>query len=151
MLNSLVGIAIAAVFALRSGRAEDAFLRAHLQRRLRRRAGRGRRWLRWPLVGFMIGGVTGDPTGWHKDKHLVALCTKLTWCWPRPACVRVVVQYPLWAAHQAGWLGVAKLAMGWPLQLAALAAMAWLLSRDQTPIPIKTAHRRASNRRPASG
>jgi hypothetical protein len=28
---------------------------------------------------------------------------------------------------------VAKLAMGWPLQVAALAAMVWLLSRNKTP------------------
>jgi len=31
-------------------------------------------------------------------------------------------------------LGVAKLAMGWPLQVAALTAMVWLLSRNKTPV-----------------
>ena len=31
-------------------------------------------------------------------------------------------------------LGLAKVAMGWPLQLAALALMAWLLTRDRTPV-----------------
>ena len=31
-------------------------------------------------------------------------------------------------------LGVLKIALGWPLQLAALAAMVWLLSRNHTPI-----------------
>ena len=31
-------------------------------------------------------------------------------------------------------LGVLKIAMGWPLQLAALAAMVWLLSRNSTPL-----------------
>jgi hypothetical protein len=45
------------------------------------------------------------------------------------------VQYPLWATGNAGWLGVAKLAMGWPLQLAALAAMVLVLNRDETPLP----------------
>ena len=33
----------------------------------------------WPLVGFMVGSVTGDPTAWHSDKQVVRLCTKLTW------------------------------------------------------------------------
>jgi hypothetical protein len=56
----------------------------------------------------------------------------------------VIVQYPLWASHQAGWLGVAKLAMGWPLQVAALAAMAWVLSRNETPIELAPASRPAS-------
>jgi uncharacterized protein DUF3159 len=52
-----------------------------------------------------------------------------------PCLLRVLVQYPLWSTGQAGWLGVAKLAMGWPLQLAALAAMVWVLNRDDTPVP----------------
>ena len=35
--------------------------------------------VRWPLVGFMVGSVTGDPTAWHKDKQVVRLCSQLTW------------------------------------------------------------------------
>jgi hypothetical protein len=31
-------------------------------------------------------------------------------------------------------LGVSKVVMGWPLQIAALAGMAWLLSRNSTPV-----------------
>jgi hypothetical protein len=31
-------------------------------------------------------------------------------------------------------LGVLKIAMGWPLQLAALAGMSWLLGRNHTPL-----------------
>jgi hypothetical protein len=31
-------------------------------------------------------------------------------------------------------LGVSKVAMGWPLQIAALAGMAWLLGRNRTPV-----------------
>lgn len=135
VLNSMFGIAIAAFFALRSGRAEDAFLPGLIYN-----AGYAvflttTVVLRWPLVGFIIGSVTGDPTAWHRDRHLVSLCSKLTLVLAAPCIVRVVVQYPLWAAGEAGWLGVAKIAMGWPLQLAALAVMVWMLSRDQTPLP----------------
>jgi hypothetical protein len=137
VFNSMVGIVIAAVFALRSGRAEDAFLPGLIYNSVYAVLLAGSALLKWPLVGFMIGGVSGDPTGWHADKHLVALCSKLTWLLAAPCVVRVIVQYPLWAAHEAGWLGVAKLAMGWPLQLAAFAGMAWVLNRDSTPIPLK--------------
>jgi hypothetical protein len=137
VFNSLIGITVAAVFALRSGRAEDAFLPGLIYNSVYAVVLSGSALVRWPLVGFMIGGVSGDPLGWHRDKHLVALCSKLTWLLAAPCFIRVAVQYPLWAAHEAGWLGVAKLAMGWPLQLASLAAMAWLLNRDSTPIPIK--------------
>ena len=31
-------------------------------------------------------------------------------------------------------LGVLKIVLGWPLQLAALRAMVWVLGRDRTPL-----------------
>lgn len=97
----------------------------------------------WPLVGFMVGSVTGDPTAWHQDKQVVRLCAKLTWLLAVPCLIRVLVQAPIWIAGKTGaWhadsavaaLGILKIAMGWPLQLAALAAMVWLLSRNHTPV-----------------
>jgi hypothetical protein len=135
VVNSLVGIAIASIFALRSGRAEDAFLPGVIYNAVYAVLLSGSALIRWPLVGFMIGGVTGDPTGWHSDRHLVRLCSRLTWLLALPCIARVIVQYPLYRAGATGWLGFSKLAMGWPLQLAALAAMAWVLSRDNTPAP----------------
>jgi hypothetical protein len=99
--------------------------------------------IRWPLVGFMVGSVTGDPTAWHKDSQVVRLCTHLTWLLVLPCLLRVVVQAPLWLGGHSGAiepstavaaLGVLKVVMGWPLQLTALGAMVWLLSRDRTPV-----------------
>ncbi|MBC9731955.1 DUF3159 domain-containing protein [Nocardioides sp. zg-578] len=97
----------------------------------------------WPLVGFMVGSVTGDPTAWHEDRQIVRLCTTLTWLLVLPCLLRVLVQAPLWFAGHGGAidvdtvvaiLGVLKVALGWPLQLAALGAMAWVLGRNKTPV-----------------
>ena len=97
----------------------------------------------WPLVGFMVGSITGDPTAWHKDKQVVKLCSRLTWLLVAPCVLRVVIQAPIWLAGNSGSidpdaavaaLGVLKIALGWPLQLAALASMIWLLSRNRTPV-----------------
>jgi hypothetical protein len=97
----------------------------------------------WPLVGFMVGSVTGDPTAWHQDKQVVRLCSRLTWLLAIPCVIRVVVQTPIWLAGKSATiepdsavaaLGILKIAMGWPLQLAALAAMVWMLSRNHTPV-----------------
>jgi hypothetical protein len=97
----------------------------------------------WPLVGFMVGSVTGDPTAWHDDKQIVRLCTRLTWLLVLPCVLRAVVQGPIWLAGSSGaidpqtavaLLGVLKIGLGWPLQIAALAAMAWLLGRNHTPV-----------------
>ncbi len=102
---------------------------------------------RWPLVGFMIGSVTGDPTAWHADRQVVRLCSRLTWLLVLPCAVRTLVQGPIWLAAHSGSLsadtavaslGVLKIAMGWPLQLAALAAMSWVLGRNHTPIETAT-------------
>jgi hypothetical protein len=97
----------------------------------------------WPVVGFMVGSVTGDPTAWHEDRQVVRLCTRLTWLLALPCAVRLLVQGPVWLAGNTdsidvdtaiAVLGVLKIALGWPLQLATLGAMVWLLGRDRTPI-----------------
>jgi hypothetical protein len=134
VVNSLIGIGIAALFASRSGRAEDVFLPGILYNGAYAVAMILSIVTRWPLVGFMIGSVTGDPTGWRKDPGLVTLCSRLTWLLALPCIVRVVVQYPLYLAGEVGWLGATKIALGWPLQVAALSAMVWLLARGSTPL-----------------
>jgi len=57
--------------------------------------------------------------------------------------LRVLVQGPIYLAGRNGWwstdsavaaLGVAKLTMGWPVQVAALASMVWVLTRNSTPL-----------------
>ena len=97
---------------------------------------------RWPLVGFMVGSVTGDPTAWRQDPQVVTLCTKLTWLLTLPCILRVVVQGPIWLAGRSGSidpdtavaiLGVLKVGMGWPLQVAAITGMVWMLGRDRGP------------------
>ncbi len=136
VLNSLFGIGIAALFALRSGEAQDAFLPGIIYNAVYAAVLVGSVLLRWPLLGFLIGSVTGDPTGWRADPGLVRLCSRLTLVLAVPCVLRVAIQYPLWLGGEqmVAWLGAAKIALGWPLQVAALAAMVWLLSRNHTPL-----------------
>ena len=134
VLNALFVIAIAAVVASRTGEARDVFLPGILLN-----AGSAVVYVLsivvgWPIVGFLIGGVTGEPTEWHRDRALVKLCSRLTWILALPCILRVLVQYPLYAGDHIAWLGTAKVVLGWPLLVAALATMAWLLSRDRTPV-----------------
>ena len=151
VVNALVGIGIGALFALRAakagGDANDQAL-AYFLPGLLYNAGYAvvlglSNVVRWPLVGFMVGSVTGDPTAWHKDKQVVRLCSQLTWVLVAPCILRVLVQAPIYIAGKqeamrpetaVAALGITKLAMGWPLQLASLALMVWLLARNATPI-----------------
>ncbi|MFS1302320.1 DUF3159 domain-containing protein [Streptosporangium longisporum] len=137
VINSLIGIGIGAFFASRTGQAEDVFLPGILYN-----AGYSVVMLlsivtRWPVVGFMIGSVTGDPTAWRSDPAVVKLCTRLTWLLMIPCVVRVAVQLPVYLIGRdqaVAELGILKIVMGWPLQIAALAAMVWLLARGRTPV-----------------
>ncbi|MEZ5092481.1 DUF3159 domain-containing protein [Nocardioides sp.] len=98
---------------------------------------------RWPLIGFMLGNVTGDPLGWHHDPQVVRLCTRLTWVLGMPGIVGVLLQGPVWLAGWSGavsadaavlMLSALRYGLGWPLRLSALAMMGWLLGRNHTPL-----------------
>lgn len=134
VLNALIGIAIAAVFASRSGEARDVFLPGIIYNAVYAALFVGSILVRWPILGFMIGGITGEPTAWHRDPALVKLCSRLSWLFAAPCIVRVLVQYPLYLDDRIGWLGTSKIVLGWPLQIATFAAMIWLLSRNKTPV-----------------
>ncbi|WP_214415466.1 DUF3159 domain-containing protein [Sphaerisporangium fuscum] len=138
VLNSLVAIGIGAFFATRSGAAKDVFLPGILYNGAYAAAMVLSVVVRWPVVGFLIGSMTGDPTGWRKDPGIVRLCSRLTWLLILPCLLRVVVQLPLYYADQVAALGVAKVVLGWPFQVAALAAMVWVLARGRTPITART-------------
>jgi hypothetical protein len=98
--------------------------------------------LRFPIVGFVVGAVSDDPLEWRRDRQVVKLCSHLTWVLVVPCLARVAVQVPIYLGGRAAddadpyvtALGIAKVAMGWPLQVAALAVMVWLLARDRTPV-----------------
>lgn len=134
VLNALVAIGIAAVFASRSGEARDVFLPGIIYNASYAAVFIFSIVVGWPIVGFMIGSITGEPTEWHGDKQLTKLCARMTWLFALPCIVRVAVQYPLWVGDHVALLGSSKVVLGWPLQLAAFGAMAWLLSRDKTPV-----------------
>jgi Protein of unknown function (DUF3159) len=150
VLNSVVGIGIGALFAYRSARsggdAADNAL-AYFLPGLIYNAGYAVVMTltivaRWPLVGFMVGSVAGDPTAWHREPQVVRLCRNLTWMLVLPCLARVAVQLPIYLAGRSAddastmvaALGISKIVMGWPLQIAALAGMVWLLARDSTPV-----------------
>ncbi|MEV7966300.1 DUF3159 domain-containing protein [Sphaerisporangium sp. NPDC088356] len=138
VINSLIGIGIGAVFASRSGDAKDVFLPGILYNGGYAAVMVLSIVVRWPVVGFLIGSVTGDPTGWRQDAGIVRLCSRLTWLLILPCLLRVVVQLPLYWADQVAALGVAKVALGWPVQVAALGAMVWVLARGRTPMSPST-------------
>jgi len=64
----------------------------------------------------------------------VKMTSKLTLVLAVPYLTRFVIQLPLFLAGQVILLGVAKVVLGWPMLIAALAVIGLMLSKGKTPI-----------------
>lgn len=147
VLSAVFATAITAFFALRSGRAEDAFLPGILTSAAWGAAALLSVLVRWPIVGFIVAAgdpkMAEDPTAWRRDRGLVRVCQRLTMVLVGLYAVRVAVMLPLYLAGKAAvtsndllvtLLGVAKIVLGWPAYLGAVAVMGVILVRGKTPL-----------------
>lgn len=136
LLSAVIATALAAFFALRSGQAQDAFLPGILTSAAYAVGAVVSIVTRWPLVGFIV--AIGDPdyaerpTAWRRDEGLLRVCTRLTWVLVALFVLRVAVMLPLYLAGEVAWLGVAKIALGWPAYLLAIVVMAMMLATGRT-------------------
>jgi hypothetical protein len=78
--------------------------------------------IRRPLVGYIWSWVNGHDRGWRSVRRAVIAFDIATVTWVLVFAARFVVQHELYDADRTGWLGFARIAMGWPLTgVAALA------------------------------
>jgi hypothetical protein len=71
--------------------------------------------IRRPVVGYVWGWVNQHDRGWRKVRKAVFAFDVATLTWVAVFGARFVVQNHLYDADQTGMLGVARIAMGWPL------------------------------------
>jgi Protein of unknown function (DUF3159) len=78
---------------------------------------------RWPLVGLIWEYVDGRGIGtaWRKDRRLMRVYTWCTLVWVAVFLARGLVQRYLYDQDSTGWLAVARLAMGYPFTIGAVA------------------------------
>jgi hypothetical protein len=118
VVSGLIGVAIAAWFVSRSGRAEDYFLPGLLTNLAYGIGILISILIRFPAVGFVVGALTGDVLGWRKDPAKIRLYSLVSWWWVGMFSLRLLVQVPLYLAGSLELLATARLIMGWPLYLA---------------------------------
>ena len=145
-LSAVFVTAIAALFALRSGRAEDAFLPGILWNLALAVGFLGSVLARWPVVGFVVAAadprLAEDPenvdmslfTQWRAHAGTVRVAGRLTAVLAALFLARVAIMLPMYLAGQVAMLGIAKLVLGWPAYVAVIAAMAAILARGHTPL-----------------
>jgi hypothetical protein len=139
IVYAAVGIGISAFFALRSGKAEDAFLPGMLQNAGLLVLLLVTNLTRWPLFGFVVGvaepeAFAEDPTWWRRHRGIVTVAMRLAWVLIALNILRLAIMVPLYLAEQVAALGIAKVVLGWPAYLLAITAMGAILVRGRTPI-----------------
>ena len=122
-----LGIAISAVLALVTGRAEDNFVPGFFINGGLVLVMVVSLIVRWPLIGVIVGFLTGE-SGWRTDKAKFRVAVIATVLWALLPAARLAVELPLWSLGLAQALAAVKLVMGVPLY-AALLWVTWLLVR----------------------
>jgi hypothetical protein len=136
--GGVLGVAIGAFVAMKSGKAQDFYLPSMLYG-----VALGVIYLisvlvRWPLIGIMLGPVLGENMTWRtRNPGRLAAYTKATWVWIALFALRAAILFPLYWAGKVTWLGVAKIGLGVPPWLVAI-YLSWLIL-SKAPPPIKVA------------
>ncbi|MER7415758.1 DUF3159 domain-containing protein [Micromonospora peucetia] len=132
VLVGLLAVCVAALIALRTGRAEDFFLLQLLSNAASTLAWVISIVVRWPLLGVVVGAVLGQRTRWRRDPALLRAYGRGSWVWAASYVLRLAVFLPLWLGGQVVALTVARVALSWPL-VAAVLAVSWVVVRRSLP------------------
>jgi hypothetical protein len=128
---SVAAVSLAAFVALRTGRPEDFFLIQLLSNVASALAWALSILIRWPLLGVVVGVLLGQKTKWRRDPELVRAYGNASWVWVLGQyTLRVAVFGVLWWSGWVVALGVARVALSWPLVAATVAASAVVLRKS---------------------
>ena len=121
-LSGFIGVAVCALIAYIVGASKGYFLLGIWMSLLWAVVFGASVLIRRPAVGYVWSWASGRDRGWRDVPSAVYAFDIASLCWTLVFGARFVVQRLLYDADQTGWLGVARIAMGWPLTvLAALA------------------------------
>lgn len=132
-LSGLFGVVLCAAFAKYTGQAKNFYLPGVLLQ-----VGEGVLFsvsalLRWPLVGVIIGPITGEMMAWRDNPQRLRVFTISTWLLVAMFALRVAIEIPLYLANQLTALGAAKVVLGYPLYISVL-FVCWRVIK-KAPLP----------------
>jgi hypothetical protein len=132
-ISGVVGIGIGAWIASRTGNASDVFVPSILKNSASAAVLLVSILVRWPLVGLVIGPVTGEMTAWRQAPARYRAYVLVTWIWVAMFAIRLAVQIPLWLADQTVLLGTLNaFVLGLPL-FGLTVWLSWLVLRRVPP------------------
>jgi hypothetical protein len=128
-VSGLFAVGVAAFLAYRTGEARAFYLPGLLFSAALGLAFLVSVLVRWPLAGVVWHGINGDGQSWRRDPRMLRAYTLASLLWTLVFAARVVVQGLLYNADEETWLGIARLAMGYPLVGVALLGTVWAVRR----------------------
>lgn len=93
--------------------------------------------LRWPIVGLLLGPITGENLAWRQVPERARAFTISTWLLAAVFAIRLAIEVPLYVANDVTALGVVHTITAYPLYAAAVYGC-WRVIRKAPP-PARTA------------
>lgn len=115
VFSGLIGIAIAAFLAQRTGNADNFFLPGIITNAVYAGACLVSIAIHKPLLGYVIEALRGRDMSWVNDPEAHRLFSTITWLWALIFGVRVAIMFPLYLLGQTAALGSLKILLGYPL------------------------------------
>jgi Protein of unknown function (DUF3159) len=134
-ISGLLGVALAAYLAHRTGNAKGFFLFGIWASFAYAALFGVSALVRWPLVGVIWEYVDASDTDWRRYRPLMRAYLLLTLLWTVIFLGRGIVQHYLYDSNHTGWLAAARLAMGYPVTLAALGLTLLAVRRVRRGMP----------------
>ncbi|MHA6796862.1 DUF3159 domain-containing protein [Pseudonocardia bannensis] len=132
VIFGLLGVAVAALVALYTGRAVDFFLVQLVSNAASALAWTVSIVIRWPLLGLVVGAALGQGVRWRRDPDLLRGYRRASWVWVGQYVLRVAVFLPLYFADAVAALGIARIGLTWPL-IVVCVALSWRVLRRTLP------------------
>jgi hypothetical protein len=152
-LSGFFGVLIAAFVAHRTGEAKGFFLLGIWASFAYAAVFLASVLVRRPVVGLIWEYVDGQGSGqaWRKDRRLMRVYTWCTLLWVAVFLARGLVQRYLYDQDSTGWLAVARLAMGYPFTIGALAVSVLAVRRVRKIEAAEAEEARAAEEPEAAG
>ncbi|HMS76654.1 DUF3159 domain-containing protein [Gordonia sp. (in: high G+C Gram-positive bacteria)] len=128
-VSGLLGVAICAFIAHRTGDAKGYFLFGIWSMLAYAVACVVSILVRWPLIGVAWHLVTGEGTAWRRNRAVLRAYDLATACWAVVFGARYLTQSALYDSDHTGWLAAARIGMGWPLTALAAVVTVYLVRR----------------------
>ncbi|WP_326846419.1 DUF3159 domain-containing protein [Streptomyces kaniharaensis] len=133
--SGVFGVGLGVWISMKSGHAEDFYLPGLLWNVGYCFAMAVSALVRWPLIGVMLGPITGEMFTWRKENPgRLAAYTRATWAWAVIMGIKPVILFPLYLTHNVNLLGWLKVALGIPPLLLAMYVTWQILLKAPPPI-----------------